>query len=370
MHIGIGTICAILFILLLIAIFVGLSIAVKYRNTKNKYNRIDTQFTGLTTQIAQEEALKKEVEKRRRVTQKTKNAVLERDDKVCQICGISYNFVEELCTGLGDYLLFEIDHIQSVAAMGIDVGIDLGTTFSAVAKINENTGKPEVIKNSFDSPITPSVLCFEPNGDILFGEDAKNMQGMGNTNAIAFFKRNMGNDLFSVEILGKTYSATDLSAIFLSKFVKEAEACSGDKIFILESDYEVNNKCHSGYATTEGAIRDADFDAKKLSEGLQIKPYLDETAEEISETASYRTQVTEYTVSGDLDVAWSEETLANPQYGDGGMPQYFVKNIETEIDNGTLVRGTSYSLNNSEITNTDYYKMVGEAKMKYAGGLE
>ncbi|HFU4497667.1 TPA: hypothetical protein ACGPAS_001679 [Streptococcus suis] len=144
----------------------------------------------------------------------------------------------------------------------------------------------------------------------------------------------------------------------------------GDKIFILESDYEVNNKCHSGYATTEGAIRDADFDAKKLSEGLQIKPYLDETAEEISETASYRTQVTEYTVSGDLDVAWSEETLANPQYGDGGMPQYFVKNIETEIDNGTLVRGTSYSLNNSEITNTDYYKMVGEAKMKYAGGLE
>ena len=99
--------------------------------------------------------------------------------------------------------------------MGIHVGIDLGTTFSAVAKINENTGKPEVIKNSFDSPITPSVLCFEPNGDILFGEDAKNMQGMGNTNAIAFFKRNMGNDLFSVEILGKTYSATDLSAIYL-----------------------------------------------------------------------------------------------------------------------------------------------------------
>ena len=117
MHIGIGTICAILFILLLIAIFVGLAIAVKYRNTKNKYNRqrsetaqwqnnynrIDTQFTGLTTQIAQEEALKKEVEKRRRVTQKTKNTVLERDNKVCQICGISYNFVEELCTGLGDY---------------------------------------------------------------------------------------------------------------------------------------------------------------------------------------------------------------------------------------------------------------------------
>mgnify|MGYP002508594092 CR=1 FL=1 len=40
--------------------------------------------------------------------------------------------------------------------MGISVGIDLGTTFSAVARINKETGKPEVIKNSFDSPITPS----------------------------------------------------------------------------------------------------------------------------------------------------------------------------------------------------------------------
>lgn len=78
--------------------------------------------------------------------------------------------------------------------MGIRVGIDLGTTFSAVARINTNTGKPEVIKNSFDSPVTPSVLCFEPDGRVLFGEDAKGMQGMGNTNAVAFFKRNMGNE--------------------------------------------------------------------------------------------------------------------------------------------------------------------------------
>ncbi len=114
--------------------------------------------------------------------------------------------------------------------MGISVGIDLGTTFSAVAKINESTGKPEVIKNSFDSPITPSVLCFESNGNVLFGEDAKNMQGMGNMNAIAFFKRNMGNELFTVEFYGKQYSATDLSAIFLTKIVKEAELCSGEKI--------------------------------------------------------------------------------------------------------------------------------------------
>lgn len=114
--------------------------------------------------------------------------------------------------------------------MGIRVGIDLGTTFSAVAKINEVSGKPEIIKNSFDSPITPSVLCFESSGKILFGEDAKGMQGMGNTNAIAFFKRNMGNEQFCVEFFGKSYDATDLSAIFLQCLVKEAEQSCGEKI--------------------------------------------------------------------------------------------------------------------------------------------
>lgn len=114
--------------------------------------------------------------------------------------------------------------------MGIRVGIDLGTTFSAVARINEDTGKPEVIKNSFDSPITPSVLCFERNGNVLFGEDAKNMQGMGNTNAIAFFKRSMGNEIFSVDFYGKTYTAIDLSAVLLKNLVKEAERCCGEKI--------------------------------------------------------------------------------------------------------------------------------------------
>lgn len=114
--------------------------------------------------------------------------------------------------------------------MGIRVGIDLGTTFSAVARIDPDTGKPVVIKNSFGSATTPSVLCFERDGNVLFGEDAKNMQSVGDTNAVAFFKRSMGKDLFSVDILGRTYTATDLSAILLKKLKEEAEQQCGDKI--------------------------------------------------------------------------------------------------------------------------------------------
>ena len=114
--------------------------------------------------------------------------------------------------------------------MGINVGIDLGTTFSAVARINPVSGKPEIIKNGFGSPITPSVLCFEKDGNVLYGEDAKSMMGAGDPNSIAFFKRNMGNDLFSVEFWGKTYNATDLSAILLKNLKEEAERQSGERI--------------------------------------------------------------------------------------------------------------------------------------------
>ena len=114
--------------------------------------------------------------------------------------------------------------------MGIRVGIDLGTTFSAVARIDPGTGKPVVIKNSFGTAITPSVLCFRQDGSVLFGEDAKNMQAVGDPNAVAFFKRSMGKDMFSVDILGKSYDATDLSAILLRELKDEAQRQTGETI--------------------------------------------------------------------------------------------------------------------------------------------
>lgn len=114
--------------------------------------------------------------------------------------------------------------------MAIRVGIDLGTTFSSVAWINPQNTRAEIIKNMYGKTITPSVLCFEENGNILYGEDAKAMQASGDTNSIAFFKRSMGDENFRVNLLGKSYNATDLSAILLEKIVKEAEENLGEKI--------------------------------------------------------------------------------------------------------------------------------------------
>ena len=114
--------------------------------------------------------------------------------------------------------------------MGIRVGIDLGTTFSAIGMIDRLTGKPVIINNSFDKAVTPSVLCFEENGNILFGEDAKNMQAAGDPHTVSFFKRSMGKELFALEIHGKSYNATDLSAILLKSLIKEAQTKIGEDI--------------------------------------------------------------------------------------------------------------------------------------------
>ena len=114
--------------------------------------------------------------------------------------------------------------------MAISVGIDLGTTFCAVARIDPVSGAPVVIKNRQGSPTTPSVLCFTPEGDVLWGQEAKDLQLVGDTNTASFFKRSMGKPRFSLEFFGKTYTATDLSAILLKKLVQEAESCCGEKI--------------------------------------------------------------------------------------------------------------------------------------------
>ncbi|MCL2572083.1 MAG: Hsp70 family protein [Defluviitaleaceae bacterium] len=114
--------------------------------------------------------------------------------------------------------------------MGIKVGIDLGTTFSAVARVDEITGRPIIIKNDYNSTITPSVLCFQQNGHILHGQDAKDMQAQGDINTASFFKRSIGNPSVSADYLGRSYTPTDLSAILLRKLKEEAEAQIGETI--------------------------------------------------------------------------------------------------------------------------------------------
>lgn len=109
------------------------------------------------------------------------------------------------------------------------VGIDLGTTYSAVAVQNED-GHVTVLKNSAGNTITPSVICFQQDGSVLVGEDAKAMLDMGDENIAAFFKRSMGDRYYTQNFHGRNYTAEDLSAILLEKLKKDAEAALGEPI--------------------------------------------------------------------------------------------------------------------------------------------
>ena len=106
------------------------------------------------------------------------------------------------------------------------IGIDLGTTYSAVSTIDEY-GKPVILKNCDGEHLTPSVVYFDEHGNAIAGAEAKEMMLSGEDNVIMFFKREMGNPEFCFNVNGKDYSATDLSAILLRKLKSDAEISLG-----------------------------------------------------------------------------------------------------------------------------------------------
>ncbi|MGZ4966290.1 MAG: Hsp70 family protein [Chthoniobacterales bacterium] len=103
------------------------------------------------------------------------------------------------------------------------IGIDLGTTFSAVAHIDKY-GKPQIIPNSESERITPSVILFEGQSAIV-GTLAKNHSVAEPERIVDFVKREMGKpkDQFSREIDGNVYSAEELSSLILRKLKGDAE---------------------------------------------------------------------------------------------------------------------------------------------------
>ena len=75
-------------------------------------------------QLLREDMLYRDIARRRRIKASDKEEVFERDNYTCQICGISREFMDSYCPGLGDYLLLEADHIRSVERGGRGDDID------------------------------------------------------------------------------------------------------------------------------------------------------------------------------------------------------------------------------------------------------
>lgn len=109
---------------------------------------------------------------------------------------------------------------------GATIGIDLGTTFSAVAVME--AGKPSIISNAEGTRTTPSVVHVKDQ-EIIVGQVARNQAIVDPLHTIRSIKRKMGTSE-KIEIDGKDYTPEEISAMILQKIKKDAEAYLGQPV--------------------------------------------------------------------------------------------------------------------------------------------
>lgn len=170
--------------------------------------------------------------------------------------------------------------------MGKIIGIDLGTTNSAMAVMQ--SGKPEIIANSEGNRTTPSVVAVNKNSERLVGQVARRQQVTNSKNTIYEVKRLIGrnfNDkevqrdlkLMGYEIVksgngvkvkmgDKDYSPEEVSAMILSKLKADAESFTGGPV--TEAVITVP-------AYFDDSQRQATKDAGKIA-GLEVKRIINE----------------------------------------------------------------------------------------------
>ncbi|MQA74949.1 MAG: molecular chaperone DnaK [Solirubrobacterales bacterium] len=133
--------------------------------------------------------------------------------------------------------------------MGKTIGIDLGTTNSAMAVLEG--GEPEIIENAEGGRTTPSVVAFTDSGERLVGTVAKRQAVMNPENTVFSIKRFMGrkeaevkeeetivpykvvpgpNGDVRVDVRGKQYSPPEISAMILQKLRADAESKLGESV--------------------------------------------------------------------------------------------------------------------------------------------
>ena len=147
--------------------------------------------------------------------------------------------------------------------LSTDIGIDLGTTNSCVAVLEND--QPVVITNAEGSRTTPSVVAFTKNGERLVGDAARRQAAVNVDRTFFSIKREMGS-AFRAKIDGKQYTPQEISAMILQKLKADAESYLGEKV--TEAVITVP-------AYFNDAQRQATKDAGKIA-GLDVKRIINE----------------------------------------------------------------------------------------------
>ncbi len=107
------------------------------------------------------------------------------------------------------------------------IGIDLGTTNSVIAILDND--EPMVIPNKRGDRLTPSVVAFSKNNEVLIGKAAKNQAIINSDKTISSIKRKMGTN-YKINIGNKEYTPQEISAKILSELKKDAEEFLGETV--------------------------------------------------------------------------------------------------------------------------------------------
>jgi molecular chaperone DnaK len=143
-------------------------------------------------------------------------------------------------------------------------GIDLGTTYSAIAYVDEH-GKPVIVPNQESERITPSVVLFDGDS-IIVGNTAKESAKVEPHRVVSRIKQHMGDPNFVFQYEGQAFGPEDISSFILRKVVGDAEIALGDKIT------DVVITCPAYFGTPE---REATANAGRLA-GLNVRAILNE----------------------------------------------------------------------------------------------
>ncbi|MBB5262965.1 molecular chaperone DnaK [Catenibacillus scindens] len=111
--------------------------------------------------------------------------------------------------------------------MGKVIGIDLGTTNSCVAVVENNA--PVIIPSTSGAMTTPSVVAFTKKGERLVGESARRQAVTNPDRTIASVKRHMGTN-WHMRIDGTDYKPQTISAMILMQLKKDAEDFLGEPV--------------------------------------------------------------------------------------------------------------------------------------------
>ena len=142
------------------------------------------------------------------------------------------------------------------------IGIDLGTTFSVAAYLDES-GRPKIVANERGDNITPSCVA-KIKGEIVVGERARRQWGNDEANAAARFKRDMGTSVTHT-IGDKEFTPTELSAAVLKQIKSDVEAKVGP----------VSEAVITIPANFSQEARDATMEAGRMA-GLEVKFIINE----------------------------------------------------------------------------------------------